>query len=146
MEGNDPAGLDVGFLVKTTPVTGGVARVSAVSVNQVGGATTWIDPVDNQPALLNDRPPLVLEATINTTSTTSFAIVVVGHRSGGLDGIDSLTPDGSTTVGDRVRGKRQAQAESLANYVQGRLTATPANISSSSAASTRSRSTTASSM
>ena len=26
------------------------ARVSAVSVTQVGGATTWLDPVDNQPA------------------------------------------------------------------------------------------------
>ena len=34
-------------------------------------------------------------------------------------------PDGLTTVGDRVRRKRQAQAEFLANYVQGRLTATP---------------------
>ena len=126
VEGNDPAGLDVGVLVKTTPVTGGVARVSAVSVNQAGGATTWIDPVDNQPALLNDRPPLVLEATINTTSTTSFAMVVVVTDLAGSSGIGDLTPDGLTTVGDRVRGKRQAQAEFLANYVQGRLTATPA--------------------
>ena len=126
VEGNDPAGLDVGVLVKTTPVMGGVARVSAVSVNQVGGATTWLDPVDNQPALLNDRPPLVLEATINTTSTTSFAIVVVVTDLAGSSGIGDLMPDGLTTVGDRVRRKRQAQAEFLANYVQGRLTATPA--------------------
>ena len=43
----------------------------------------------------------------------------------GLEGIDSLTPAGSTTVGDRVRRKRQAQAESLANYVQSRQTVDP---------------------
>ena len=80
-----------------------------------------------QPAgLLNDRPPLVLEATINTTSTTSFAIVVVVTDLAGSSGIGDLMPDGLTTVGDRVRRKRQAQAEFLANYVQGRLTATPA--------------------
>lgn len=125
VEGNDPEGLDVGVLVNTTLVPGGVARVSAVVATQVGAAQTWTDPRDNSVQPLHDRPPLALEATVNRTSTVSFPIVVVVTDLVGLDGIDSNEPDGLTTVGDRVRRKRQAQAEFLANYVQSRQTADP---------------------
>ncbi len=126
--GNDPAGLDVGFLVKIDPVTAGVPRVSNISSTQVGVAETWIDPATGAPALLNDRPSLVLEATVNRavmSGLSSFPIVVIVSDLAGLDGIESLMAAGSTTVGNRVRRKRQARAESLANYVQGRLTANP---------------------
>ena len=123
--GNDAAGLNVGFLYKTEAVTGGVARVSNTSGTQVGAGETWTDPATGALALLNDRPPLVLEATVNRASTASFPIVVIVSDLQGLEGIDSFTPIGSTTVGDRVRRKRQAQAEFLANYVQGRQTANP---------------------
>ena len=123
--GNDAAGLNVGFLYKTAAVSGGVARVSNTSGTQVGAAETWIDPATGALALLNDRPSLVLEATVNRTSTSGMPIVVIVSDLIGLEGIDSFVPAGSTTVGDRVRRKRLAQAESLANYVQGRLTANP---------------------
>lgn len=125
VEGNDVAGLDVGFLVKTDLVSGGQPRVSVTSVTQVGQATTWIDPDDNQPALLNDRPPLVLEATVNRTSTTGIPLVVMVNDLLSTTGIDSEAPAGLTTEGDRVRRKRHAQAELVANYVQARLTANP---------------------
>jgi uncharacterized protein len=125
-EGNDSNSLDVGFLVKTNLVTGGVARVSGVTVTQVGAADTWIDPVDNNPHILHDRPPLVLEATVNRTSTVGFPIVVIVTDMAGLDNINVENPSGLTTIGDRIRKRRQAQAQSLANLVQARQTTDPA--------------------
>jgi uncharacterized repeat protein (TIGR01451 family) len=124
--GNDAAGLDVGFLFKIDVVPGGVPRVSNTSGTQVNASELWIDPATGAPALLHDRPSLVLEATISRTSAASFPIVVMVSDLLGLGGIDSFTAAGSTTVGDRVRRKRQAQAVSLANYVQGRQIANPA--------------------
>ena len=65
-EGNDPGGIDVGFLVKTS-------RVTIDSVTQVGKATIYTPAGTTatcheegapQTALLNDRPPLVLEASV----------------------------------------------------------------------------------
>ena len=126
VEGNDTAtSLDVGFLVKTTAVSGGQPRVSNVTVTQLGAATTWIDPRDNSTPLLHDRPPLLLEATINRATGVTFPIVVIGTHLADSTGIDSETPDGLTTVGGRVRQKRLAQAQDLANLVQARVTTTP---------------------
>src|SRR5262249_46917496 len=59
VEGNDQGGIDVGLLVKST-------RVTVIDVTQEGKATTYIDPSTGQPTLLNDRPPLVLRATIQS--------------------------------------------------------------------------------
>jgi predicted extracellular nuclease len=68
VEGNDIGGIDVGFLVKTL-------RVSVVDVLQFGKTTTYLDPATNLQALLNDRPPLVLRATVNGLPVT----VIVNH-------------------------------------------------------------------
>ncbi len=68
VEGNDISDhIDVGFLVKVDPVAGGQPRVSNVTVTQVGKSTTWIDPRLNMSVVLNDHPPLLLEATVNRT-------------------------------------------------------------------------------
>ena len=56
VEGNDIGGIDVGFLVKST-------RVTVNSVQQYGKDTTFTQP-DGTQALLNDRPPLVLQASV----------------------------------------------------------------------------------
>ena len=124
-EGNDIGGIDVGFLVKTAPVTGGAPRVFVNSVVQIGKTTTWIDPSDNAAHTLNDRPSLVLDAVINYGSGASYPIIVINNHLRSLIGIESDAPDGLTTEGDRVRRKRQTQADFLANYIQGRLTALP---------------------
>lgn len=63
-EGNDVGGIDVGFLVKTADVSGGVPRVEVVSVAQEGKATTWTEP-GGAVSLLNDRPPLVLSTRVH---------------------------------------------------------------------------------
>jgi uncharacterized protein len=101
-EGNDVGGIDVGFLVKAS-------RVDVASVTQYGKDTTYVPP-SGVPALLNDRPPLVLRASVTDEGGTSPFIVIVNHLRS-LSGING--PDG-----DRIRAKRRAQAEFLAGLVQ----------------------------
>ncbi len=109
VEGNDVGGIDVGFLVQS--------RVTVNSVTQYGEDTTYIDPT-GATALLNDRPPLVLDASVtNEHETTHFMAIVVHQRS--LSSIDDPID------GPRVRAKRRAQAEYLANLVQSFQTADP---------------------
>jgi predicted extracellular nuclease len=97
-EGNDPGGIDVGFLVRS--------RVRVSSVQQVGADATFEDPVDGSIDLLNDRPPLLLQATVRAPASRLDAdiIVVVNHLRS-LDDVESNA---------RVRVKRQKQAEFLA--------------------------------
>jgi uncharacterized protein len=118
VEGNDPEGLDVGVLVNTSLVPGNAPRVSVITATQVHGSAMWTDPADNSPKPLYDRPPLEILATVNRTSTLAVPIGVIVADFAGLDGIDSNVPAGLTTVGNRVRSKRKAQAEALAAYVQ----------------------------
>src|SRR6185369_12339635 len=96
------------------------ARVAVVDVTQINANETYTNPNNNQPELLNDRPPLVLRATIVMPNGVSlpFTVIVVHQRS--LGSVDDPTD------GNRVRTKRQKQAESLANYIQSRQVANPA--------------------
>ncbi|MBI4903881.1 MAG: lamin tail domain-containing protein [Acidobacteria bacterium] len=113
VEGNDPGGIDVGFLIKS-------ARIETVSVTQIGKTDTYIDPNNGQPDLLNDRPPLVLRAQAKLAGNVLSApfLVIVNHLRS-LNGIDDPAD------GNRVRTKRRAQAEFLANLIQGFQTAEP---------------------
>jgi uncharacterized protein len=120
VEGNDVGGIDVGFLVKQS-------RVSFVDVTQFGKATTFTNP-DNSTALLNDRPPLVLRATINRPAGGTLPFTVIVNHLRSLSGVDDTTagPNGWPTEGARIRAKRRAQAEFLANLIQSRQAADPA--------------------
>ena len=112
-EGNDTAGIDVGFLVKA-------ARVAVIDVTQFGLTTTYINPNNGQPELLNDRPPLVLRATVPDAANQPFSFTVIVNHLRSLNGI------ADPTDGNRVRTKRRAQAEYLANLIQTRQVANPA--------------------
>jgi hypothetical protein len=119
IEGNDVGGIDVGFLVKTS-------RITVVSVTQFGQSTTYINPNTGLPETLNDRPPLVLQATApNANGGSPFAFTVIVNHLRSLSGIDDPTPQGSGTEGARVRAKRKAQAEFLANLIQQRQITDP---------------------
>jgi predicted extracellular nuclease len=126
VEGNDADGIDVGFLVKTAAVFGSTPRVAVNSVVQEGAATPFVNP-DSSASLLNDRPPLRLTAVLNHADGRSFPITVIVNHLRSLSGIDSTTAgtSGWTTEGARVRAKRRAQAEFLANLIQARQTADP---------------------
>jgi predicted extracellular nuclease len=111
VEGNDIGGIDVGFLVKAS-------RVTVIDVTQFGKTTMYTEP-GGAMALLNDRPPLVLRATITAPDTSLFPITVIVNHLRSLSGVDDPLD------GDRVRTKRRAQAEYLANLIQTRQTADP---------------------
>ncbi|HEV8383250.1 MAG TPA: PKD domain-containing protein, partial [Candidatus Acidoferrales bacterium] len=112
VEGNDIGGIDVGFLVKPS-------RVTVNSVTQVGAAATYTNPQNNQQDLLNDRPPLVLDAIVHQFGYKPTALIVIANHLRSLNGVDDPSD------GTRVRAKRRAQAEFLANYIQGRQVADP---------------------
>jgi predicted extracellular nuclease len=118
-EGNDPGGIDNGFLVKNT--------VSLVSVTQHGKDATYLNPANNEMETLHDRPALQLELQLPGVPRQRLIVINIHHRS--LNGVDSTdvgsAPDNLATEGERVRAKRQAQAEWLANHVQAIQTATP---------------------
>ncbi|HYH08790.1 MAG TPA: IPTL-CTERM sorting domain-containing protein [Thermoanaerobaculia bacterium] len=112
-EGNDVGGIDVGFLVNEN-------RVSVQSVTQIGKTATFVDPGDNSVDTLNDRPSLVLEASILRPDNSVYEFVTIVNHLRSLNGVET-----NDNGGRRVRAKRAAQAEYLANYVQSRQVADP---------------------
>lgn len=137
VEGNDIGGIDVGFLVKQSRVTThSVTQLELPACDHVTASTcyNYVDPNTGLLAILNDRPALVLIASIvrsgapfaapsGTPSLLGFTVIVNHLRS--LSSVADNTISGSGTVGGRVREKRRKQAEFLANYIQGRQTANP---------------------
>jgi predicted extracellular nuclease len=119
VEGNDPGGIDVGFLVNA-------ARITVVDVTQFGKTTTFTNP-DSSTSTLNDRPPLVLRATAPRPGGGTFAFTVIVNHLRSLNGVDDTGPgsNGWATEGDRVRAKRNFQAEYLANLIQARQVSDP---------------------
>lgn len=115
------ADQDVGFLIKTSRVQiDAVAPIENPGCNGTAATCiTFIDP-DGNPALLNDRPPVVLEATVDAlTLNPRKVFVVVNHTRSFID-IELVAGDGP-----RVRAKRKAQAEFLADLLQDLQTANP---------------------
>lgn len=119
-EGNDVGGIDVGFLVNEQAVAPGVPRVEVIAVTQLGKATTFVQP-DGSSALLNDRPPLQLDSVVHYADGRAFPITAMVIHNRSLNGAN-----GNDANGDRVRLKRQKQAELVARQVQTLQDADPA--------------------
>jgi predicted extracellular nuclease len=104
LEGNDIGGIDVGLLTR--------ANVTFNPVDQWRPDETYIDPRNGMPAVLNDRPSLILDATIQGPDyrLPAHVIVVVNHLRS-LNGVDDPAD------GIRVRAKRKAQGESVAQLL-----------------------------
>ena len=128
VQGNDPGGINVGFLVSTrdagdvTPA----ARVEVLEVTQYGKTTAFNNP-NSSTSLLNDRPPLMLRAVVHAADGTDYPITVFVNHLRSLNGIDDTTAGSSgwATEGDRVRNKRAQQAAFLADLVETRQQANP---------------------
>jgi len=107
-EGNDPGGIDVGFLVDR-------ARVDVMQVRQEGRADVFRNPINGRSELLNDRPPLVLRArVVGFGGGSSLITVIVNH-------LRSLIDVDHPSEGARVRAKRAGQAEFIAALIDRRL-------------------------
>jgi predicted extracellular nuclease len=96
IKGNDPGGINTGVLVRND--------VSVNSVTQIGRDTLTDACSSGTSCLLNDRPPLLLDATFQGYH---FRLLVIYDR--------SLINLG---VNDYVGRKRRAQAEQVASVVQ----------------------------
>jgi cytoskeletal protein CcmA (bactofilin family) len=96
IEGNDVGGIDAGFLVRNTVAVNAVTQLGKTDIFTFDGS------------LLHDRPPLLLDA--NLANGTAISVLCVHQRS--LNGIDDPVD------GNRVRLKRQTQADSVARMVQ----------------------------
>ena len=108
IDGNDGRGIDVGFLVKSS-------RVKVVDVTQLSKDEKFKNP-DGKDENLHDRPPLMLQATIDAAKTGKpFAFTVVVNHFKSFLGIDDPKDGGA-----RVRLKRQMQAEFMARVVNER--------------------------
>lgn len=103
VEGNDVGGIDVGFLVR--------AAIEVDAVTQFGKDVIF----DFDGRILNDRPPLLLEAR-SVTNGNEFAIKVLALHNRSLGSVDSS---------ERVRAKRLAQAQFVAGIVQELQTENP---------------------
>ena len=110
LEGNDPGGIDTGFLVRNT--------VSVTSVTQLNPTKIFSFPgvPDNE---LHDRPPLVLTGEY-IGNGAPFPITVVGIHNRSLNDIE-----GSSATAQRVRQKRLEQALDIAQFVQSIQTTQP---------------------
>ena len=112
IEGNDPRGIDSGFLVKSS-------RVKVVEVKQLGKDDKFKNPKTGDEDTLNDRTPLMLRASIEDAKTNKpFEFTIVVNHLKSFLGVDDPKDGGA-----RVRLKRKLQAEFLAKFVQERQTA-----------------------
>ena len=112
IEGNDIGGIDIGFLVKSS-------RVQVDTVIQFGKDETYLNPVSGNQEILHDRPPLLLDGSFIVNGTPSFPISVLAVHNRSFSGIDDPVD------GVRIRAKRLAQAQSIAQIVQDLQTANP---------------------
>ncbi|HYU79105.1 MAG TPA: hypothetical protein VEK56_08965, partial [Vicinamibacterales bacterium] len=76
---------------------------------------TFVNPVTGNNDILNDRPPLVLEAMAIRPTGEAFPLTVIANHLRSLNDVDTA----------RVQAKRRAQAEFLANLVQDLQTTNP---------------------
>jgi predicted extracellular nuclease len=104
---------DVGFLVKTS-------RVSVTSVTQERAASTFINPNTGTPETLHDRPPLVLNAVVDPMGANPQPVIVVVNHTRSFIDIELVAGEGV-----RVRAKRKAQAEDIADLLQDLQVANP---------------------
>lgn len=106
VEGNDPGGIDVGYLVNPD-------RVQSVNVVSLQEGETWNDPSSGVTEL-HDHPPLLLTGEFTGVANQALPFIVINNHTKSRSGVDVSNPDG-----ERNRAKRFLQAKSIATLVQG---------------------------
>ena len=125
-EGQDPSGLDLGFLLMGFTVDGVHPKVELLESEQIAAADVSAHPAGGSEPLFAQPP---LRATLRITDPagrqTELTAVVVKFQP--LDGADSPEPGGNgwATKSERVMTLRARQAARLATWLQARQTAHP---------------------
>ncbi len=113
VEGNDGRGIDNGFLVKTS-------RLKVIETKQLGKDEKFKNPSTKEDEFLNDRPPLMLRASIEDAKVgRPFEFTVIVNHLKSYRGYDDPKQM------ENVRLKKKLQAEYLAKLVQSRQLADP---------------------
>lgn len=113
IDGNDGRGIDNGFLVKTS-------RVKVLETKQFGKDDKYRNPNTKEDNFVNDRPPLMLRASIEDAKTGKpFEFTVIANH------LKSFLGYNDPKQMDNVRLKKKLQAEFLAKFIQTRQTADP---------------------
>ena len=107
IEGNDGRGIDNGFLVKT-------ARVKVLEVKQFGKVDKYKHPTTGEQIFLNDRPPLMLRASVPNPRGGTLEFTVFANHLKSFNGYSDERQK------DNVRLKKRLQSEFLAKLVQDR--------------------------
>ncbi len=105
MDGNDPGGIDVGFLTRDDRITG-------EAIEQFFLSKTWNDP--NGTDSLHDRPPLLLRATLLGASGNFDFAVLNNH----LKARTCVDGNCGAASAERDRAKRFQQGVDVATLVQ----------------------------
>jgi predicted extracellular nuclease len=113
IDGNDPRGIDSGFLVKT-------ARLKVVETKQFGKEDKFTNPVSKKDVFLNDRPPLMIRVALSDPKTNQdFEFTVIANHLKSFNGYNDEKD------APFVRMKKKLQGEFLARLVQERQKANP---------------------
>jgi hypothetical protein len=107
IEGNDPAGLDVGLLVRASRITVG-------SVTQLDAGATYVEPTTSQTVNVFDQPPLLLTGSAVNGAGPNTPIAVMALQ---------LLPVTNADTSAATRNRRRQQAERVANLLQARQVA-----------------------
>jgi predicted extracellular nuclease len=112
-DGNDVRGINVGFLVKSE-------KIKVIETKQLAGSVKLNYPGGFPDEKLFDRPPFLLQAqVIDAKAEKPLAFTVIVNHLKSYRGIDDVKD------GDRVRTKRNLEAEWLASFVQDRQRSDP---------------------
>ncbi len=103
IDGHDPSGIDVGYLVNS-------ARVQLVDVSQLASTETWDDGGTNH--FIHDHPPLLLKGVFKGAGLNQSFMLITVHMKA------RSKVDNGGAASDRDREKRLRQAYSLAEQVQ----------------------------
>jgi predicted extracellular nuclease len=119
------ATAQAGFLVDTTAVRPGVARVEVLSVAELGATARFLNR-DGSRQALHAQAPVLLKARINDASGASREVAVLNAQISALDGeLEARGTHGWATRGEQLRALRAAQARAIAQVVRQRQLANP---------------------
>ncbi len=102
IEGSDPSGRDIGFLVRTD-------RITVLSLQTLAADQTWNDPVAGPGTTLHPMPPLLLTGEFGWSGGT-IGLRLLNVQPADRAGVDDNLPG--------ARDRRFQQALSIANLIQ----------------------------